>query len=88
MTAINPELRKIFETSFEELSVTDPRPPDFSMWGKSYLGKWKQHTMTMFLNDLNDLVQGMEDEHTLKVDALNKECEQWAEQAKGERAAE
>lgn len=61
MTNINQELRKAFDASFEELSITDPRPPDFSMWGKSYLGKWKQHTMTMFLNDLNDLVQGKQD---------------------------
>lgn len=61
MNNINPQLRKAFDANFEQLSagnITDD--PDFSIWGKSYKGKWKD-SMTMFLNDLNDLVQAKQD---------------------------
>lgn len=62
MTNINSQLRKVFDANFEELSagnITDT--PDFSIWGRGYKAKWQHNTMTMFLNDLNDLVQGKQD---------------------------
>lgn len=62
MTNINPELRKAFDANFEQLSAGNPPlPASFTIWGKDYAPKWKQHTMTMFLNDLNDLVQAKQD---------------------------
>lgn len=62
MNNINAQLRKVFDANFEELSAGNPPlPASFSMWGKDYAPKWKQHTMTMFLNDLHDLVQAKQD---------------------------
>lgn len=61
MNNTNKQLKQVFDANFEELTITDKGTPDFSMWGRNYIGKWKQHTMTMFLNDLNDLVQEKQD---------------------------
>ena len=62
MTNINSQLRKAFDANFEQLSAGNPPlPASFTIWGKDYAPKWKQHTMTMFLNDLNDLVRGKQD---------------------------
>lgn len=85
MTAINPQLRMIFESSFEELSVTDPRPPDFSMWGKNYLGRWRHHTMTLFLNDLNEMIQATEEANELREADLSNEVERLEEELKEAR---
>lgn len=61
MNMLNKQLKQAFDSNFEQLSITDERGPDFSMWGKGYVGKWGKHTMTMFLNDLNDLIQSQQD---------------------------
>ena len=81
MNNINKQLKQVFDANFEELSagnITDD--PDFAIYGKSYVGKWTRNTMTMFLNDLNDLVQGLDDkitEHEVtndeKIESLESE---------------
>lgn len=58
---LNKQLKQAFDSHYEELSITDERVPDVTIYGKGYVAKWKQHTMTMFLNDLNDLIQSQQD---------------------------
>ena len=87
MTNINKQLKQVFDANFEELSITSPTPPDFTIYGKGYLGKWGKNTMTMYLNDLHDLVQGLDDkitEHEVTKDENIESLESEIEDLKAE----
>lgn len=95
MNNINAQLKQLFDANFEELSAgSPPLPASFSIWGKDYVGKWRHHTMTMFLNDLNELVQGKQDvideaevtkdEKIESLEAQIEDLEQELKEARGE----